>query len=161
MTRHMPGIVPDRATTSHDGLRRRLFCYGTLQLPTVLEAVIGRRLQGVRAALAGYGAFRIHRAEYPGLLRLPGQTAWGMLYDGLSLPELDVLDRFEGALYERRAYPVQRIDGRRVQAWVYMVAAGRHGQLTAAPWHLQRFRRSVYRRFMKRFVTDRRFLYDP
>ena len=28
---------------------QRLFCYGTLQLPAVLKAVIGRPLQGVRA----------------------------------------------------------------------------------------------------------------
>ena len=111
--------------------------------------------------LAGYGAFQVRRAEYPGLLRFPGQTAWGVLYDDLSLAELGILDRFEGGQYERRAHAVQRIDGRRVQAWVYMVAIGHYGQLTAVPWQLERFRRSAYQRFMKRFVQNRRFLYEP
>ena len=162
MLKKMPRNNTDNQTPApQTSLRQPLFCYGTLQLPAVLEAVIGRRLQGVRAALAGYGVFRIRRAEYPGLLRLPGQIAWGLLYDDLSPAELGILDRFEGVQYERRAQAVQRIDGRRVQAWVYMVAAGRRRQLTAVPWRLQRFRRSAYRRFMKRFVTDRRFLYEP
>jgi gamma-glutamylcyclotransferase (GGCT)/AIG2-like uncharacterized protein YtfP len=150
-----------RTTASHDDLRQRLFCYGTLQLPAVMEAVIGRRLRGGRAVLAGYGAFQVRCAEYPGLLRLPGQTAWGVLYDDLSLVELGALDRFEGAQYERRAHAVQRIDGRRVQAWVYMIAAGHYGQLTTVPWYLGRFRRSAYQRFMKRFVENRGFLYEP
>ena len=161
MPANMTNTNTDNQTiAAQAGLRQRLFCYGTLQLPAVLEAVIGRRLQGVRAALAGYGAFRIRRAEYPGLLRRPGQTAWGLLYDDLSPAELGILDRFEGDQYERQTQSVQRVDGRRVQAWVYMVAAGQRGQLTAIPWQLEHFRRSVYPRFMKRFVRDRRFLYE-
>ena len=148
MPNRMPRTNTDNQTPmAETGLRQRLFCYGTLQLPAVLDAVIGRRLQGVRSALAGYGTFRIRRAEYPGLLRRPGQTAWGLLYDDLSPLELGILDRFEGNQYERRAQAVQRVDGRRVQAWVYMVAARRHGQLTAVPWQLEHFRRSVYPRF--------------
>lgn len=148
-----------RPAASQAAWRRRLFCYGTLQLPTVLEAVIGRRLRGMRAALTGYGAFEVRRAEYPGLLRLPGQTTWGLLYENLSRPELNVLDRFEGDLYQRRHLVVRRVDGRRVQAWVYMPAAGRQRELTAIPWHLDRFRRSAYPRFMQRFVRDRRSSY--
>jgi gamma-glutamylcyclotransferase (GGCT)/AIG2-like uncharacterized protein YtfP len=149
----------DRTTLPRDGLPRRLFCYGTLQLPTVLEAVIGRRLRGERAMLSGYGAFQVHRAEYPGLLRLPGHTTHGVLYHDLTPLELDVLDRFEGALYQRRQQPVRLANGRRVKAWVYRVAAGRRQQLTTVPWHLERFRRSTYPRFMQRFVKDRRDLY--
>jgi len=160
----MPATIPlpmlgSRTTAPRAGGNQRLFCYGTLQLPTVLEAVIERRLRGMRAALTGYGAFWVRRAEYPGLRRLPGRTAWGLLYQELSWPELDVLDRFEGHLYQRRHLVVRRVDGRRIQAWVYMPAAGRHRQLTAIPWNLNRFRRSAYPRFMQRFVRDRRSFY--
>jgi gamma-glutamylcyclotransferase (GGCT)/AIG2-like uncharacterized protein YtfP len=160
----MPNLQPcaisdHRTHTPQTGLRQRLFCYGTLQLTAVLESVIGRRLRGLRAALTEYGAFQVRNAEYPGLLHLPGQITWGLLYENLSPPELDVLDRFEGHLYRRRHQIIRRIDGRRVQAWVYMLATGRHRQLTAVPWQLERFRRSSYGRFMQRFVRDRRFLY--
>ena len=55
-----PCALPARRTTApHDDLGQRLFCYGTLQLPAVMEAVIERRLRGVRAVLAGYGAFQM------------------------------------------------------------------------------------------------------
>jgi gamma-glutamylcyclotransferase (GGCT)/AIG2-like uncharacterized protein YtfP len=151
----------DRTPLPHDGLPHRLFCYGTLQLPTVLEAVIGRRLRGKRALLSGYGAFLVHRAEYPGLLRLAGHITQGVLYHDLTPLELDVLDRFEGALYQRRLQPVRLANGRRVQAWVYLFAARRRQQLTSVPWQLERFRRSTYPRFMQRFVKDRRDLYGP
>ena len=160
----MPDTMPctrpaPRAAVPQDAQYQRLFCYGTLQLPTVLEAVIGRRLRGMRSALTGYAAFQVHRAEYPGLLRFPGQSTWGLLYEDLTWPELGVLDRFEGNQYQRRRLAVRRVDGRRVQAWVYMLAAGRHRQLASVPWHLGRFRRSAYRRFMQRFVRDRRSFY--
>ena len=138
-----------------------LFCFGTLQIPTVLEAVIGRRLQGARAFLHGYIALQVCGAEYPGLHRAPGQKTPGRLYRDVTPQELDVLDRFEGPLYRRRYQFVSKNNGQRTQAWTYMMAAGRQNQLTKTPWHLDRFMRTEYPRFMRRFVRNRRFLYEP
>lgn len=149
-------------TPPNDGQTlQRLFCYGTLQLPAVVQAVIGRPLQGLRAALPGYGAFHVLRAEYPGLQRSRGLTTRGVLYRDVTPAELAVLDLFEGALYRRRRQIVRTENGQRVQAWTYMVAAGHHRQLTAVPWRLERFMRSQYPRFMRRFVVDRRAHYAP
>ena len=142
-----------------DKTHQRLFCYGTLQVPAVMEAVIGRRLWGVRAALPGYGAYQVRRAEYPGLRESRDRTTRGMLYHDLTSAELALLDLFEGAIYQRRHQIVRTRSGRRVQAWTYMMAAGQGRQLTAVPWRLERFMRSQYQRFMKRFVVDRRALY--
>jgi len=138
----------------------RLFCYGTLQIPAVLEAVIGRPLTGVRAYLPGYAPFQVRQAEYPGLVRSPGNATPGRLYRDATAAEIAVLDRFEGRLYRRRGQVVVMANGLRIQAWVYMVAAGRHKQVTATPWRLERFLRTEYPRFMKRFVEDRRAEYD-
>ena len=148
----MPDASPKR-------LQQRLFCYGTLQIPVVLEAVIGRGLQGVDAWLPGYAAFQVRQAEYPGLVRSPGDCAGGRLYLDVTAKELAVLDRFEGRLYRRRHQIVVMNNGMRVQAWAYMVAAGREKQLTATPWSLERFMHTAFHRFMRRFVADRRDQY--
>jgi len=145
--------------TGNPGFDHRLFCYGTLQIPAVLEAVIGHRLRGLRAVLPGYAACQVRRAEYPGLLRSPGNKTIGRLYNNVTPIELKVLDRFEGRLYRRRHQIVFKENGRRIQAWVYMVAPGREKQVTTKPWYLDRFLRTEYHRFMRRFVLDRRLLY--
>jgi len=138
-----------------------LFCYGTLQIPAVLEAVIGRPLHGVRAYLPGYAPFQVRQAEYPGLVRSPGHVTPGRLYRDTTAAEIAILDRFEGRLYRRRDQVVVMENGLRTQAWVYMVAAGRDKQVTATPWRLEHFLRTVYPRFMKRFVEDRREQFEP
>lgn len=140
---------------------RRLFCYGTLQIPAVLEAVIGRPLHGVRAYLPEYAPFQVRQAEYPGLVRSPGKVTPGSLYRDVTTAEIEILDRFEGRLYRRRNQVVVMENGLRIQAWVYMVAAGRDKQVTATPWRLERFLRTEYPRFMKRFVEDRREQFEP
>jgi gamma-glutamylcyclotransferase (GGCT)/AIG2-like uncharacterized protein YtfP len=145
--------------TGHPESYHRLFCYGTLQIPEVLEAVIGHPLRGIRAVLPGYAAYQVRRAEYPGLVRSPGNKTSGRLYRDVSLMELNVLDRFEGRLYRRQPHIILKNSGQRIQAWVYMVAPGRQKQVTAKPWHLDRFLRTGYQRFMRRFVMDRRVLY--
>lgn len=138
---------------------QRLFCYGTLQIPAVLEAVIGRPLAGLDARLPGFSAFMIRGEVYPGIVRTAGGMTAGRLYPSCSPLELAVLDRFEGRLYRRLALPVTTADGRRVRAWVYGIACGREKMLTATPWRLEVFTRARYARFMQRFVRDRRTLY--
>lgn len=151
--------VTGTGPTGHPESHHRLFCYGTLQIPEVLEAVIGNPLRGIRAVLPGYAAYQVRRAEYPGLVRSPGNMTSGRLYHQVTPMELNVLDRFEGRLYQRQSHVVVKDSGQRIQAWVYMVIPGRQKQVTTKPWHLDRFLRTEYHRFMRRFVRDRRVLY--
>lgn len=154
-----PHTAATKGATDHPEPFHRLFCYGTLQIPAVLEAVIGHRLQGMRTVLPGYAACQIRRAEYPGLVRSPGDKTSGRLYSHVTRLELDVLDRFEGRLYRRQHKIVIKASGQRTQAWVYMVAPGKNKQVTKRPWHLDRFMRTDYHRFMRRFVMGRRIFY--
>lgn len=151
-------IDPARPTTANHQ-PQRLFCYGTLQIPAVLEAVLGHALRGGPAGLPGYAAFRVRGETYPGLAPRRESTTPGRLYVDVAPSDLAVLDRFEGYFYRRTARVVHLPSGRRVRAWVYMVAAGRENMLVPSPWHLETFLRTGYQRFMQRFVRDRRALY--
>lgn len=142
-------------------MRHDLFCYGTLQIPAVIHAVVGRHFKGRRATLPDYTAFRVRRAEYPGLWRDPGQTTSGQVYYDLTPGELSILDRFEGRLYTRRRLRVRTCDGRRRAVWVYVVKPSRRRRLTPMRWDRHDFMRRRYRRFMRRFVQDRRPVFDP
>ncbi len=142
-------------------MRHDLFCYGTLQIPAVIHAVVGRRFKGRPAELAGYGAFQVRRAEYPGLRPDPKLLTRGQVYFDLDHSELQILDRFEGALYQRRRLMVRTGDGRRRGVWVYVVKPARRRCLTPVLWDRRDFLRRRYRRFMRRFVQDRRSVFDP
>lgn len=137
----------------------RLFCYGTLQLPAVLEAVIGRTLEGRAAWLPGYRPCRVRGAGYPGLRPAGGAVTPGRLYEGLTPREIAVLDRFEGALYTRQAVTVRSDEGRWQSAWCYLVAAQGLAALTDEPWRLEDFRRTGLAAFMAQFVEARRPVY--
>ena len=150
------GIPRNRAPRGQN-----LFCYGTLQIPVVIEAVIGRRFQGRKAELDGFTAFEVRRAEYPGIRPTPHRTTRGKIYFGLTPGELVILDRFEGLLYQRRRLVVRTRDGRRRGVWTYVVKPGRYQRLTATLWRQRDFRRRRFRRFMQRFVVDRRNVFAP
>lgn len=78
-----------------------LFAYGTLMWPEVLEAVIGRRPEGVKAVLGGYLRLRISGACYPAIVPSEGGRVEGVVYRSLNAAEYERLDRFEGEEYER------------------------------------------------------------
>lgn len=139
----------------------RLFCYGTLQLPAVLQAVIGRTLDGRTAWLPGYSACRVRGAGYPGLRPAGGSVTPGRLYEGLTPRELAVLDRFEGALYSRRPVTVRSDRGRWQSAWCYLVAAQGLAALTDESWRLEDFSRQGLAAFMAQFVEARRPVFHP
>ncbi len=141
--------------------RNDLFCYGTLQIPEVIQAVIGRHPRGRPAEIRGYGAFQVRHAEYPGLRPARGRLTVGRVYFGLTASELVILDRFEGSLYRRCRLAIRACDGRRRDAWVYVVKPARQRCLTPRPWSRRDFKRRCYRRFMQRFVDARRPVFAP
>lgn len=142
-------------------MQTHLFCYGTLQIPAVMEAVVGHRPQALEAWLPGYAAYRVRGAEYPGVIKAPGQTTPGKLYRALSADDLQTLDRFEGPLYDRRRARVRLPNGRRCQAWVYTVSVSKTACLSRQSWQVDAFRRTLQKRFMRRFVWARRTVFQP
>ena len=115
-----------------------LFAYGTLVLPDVLEALLGRALPAQPAQLAGYARYRVRGEVFPALAAEAGADTSGVLYTGVDQREWALLDRFEGELYVRRAVRVETPAGAR-DAWTYLVAAGREPLLTREPWDPRSF----------------------
>ena len=106
-----------------------LFAYGTLMWPEVLEAVIGRRLEGEKVTLRGFRRLRIKGEHYPAIIAASGNSVSGVLYDGLTPEDFEHLDRFEGEEYQRKR---QQIDNTSVQ--VYVLAENWIHILEETPW---------------------------
>lgn len=118
----------------------RLFVYGTLMVPAVIEAVIGRRPEGAAAVLPGFARYRVLGEEFPGLVPQEGAVTDGIVYDGLDRHELALADHYEGAWYERVEAKIGRA-GVRMDAYVYVVRPEYRDILSAEPWDLERYRR--------------------
>jgi len=133
-----------------------LFCYGTLQVPAVIQTVTGRAHHVIPARLPGYARFSVKDADYPGIVPSKTGETDGVLYDDITAMELATLDRFEGELYTRKLTRVLLEDGSRAEAWTYVIAEGQESRLTGQLWSLDSFIESGLDRFMRSYVEDRR-----
>jgi gamma-glutamylcyclotransferase (GGCT)/AIG2-like uncharacterized protein YtfP len=118
----------------------RLFAYGTLMLPEVMEIVAGRRYALRAAELCGWGRRLLVGAVYPAVVPAPGETTAGVLFEGLDAATLGRLDRFEGEPYERRLLRVSLEHGAEREAFVYVLRPDRYALASNAPWDEAAFR---------------------
>ena len=128
----------------------RVFTYGTLQVREVMLAICGEEPADVSASLPGHARFRVRHAVYPGVLPTSGDDrVEGRLYTGVSALAVELLDRFEGDLYDRVSLPVALSGGSFVSAEVYVVRDALRHRLTDEPWDLARFAREHAPRYIE------------
>lgn len=117
----------------------RVFVYGSLLVPTVVRAVLGRTPTATPAVLHGYRRFSLRGQAFPALLRAPGHHTRGAVIQ-LVPADLRRLDRYEDDYYLRRLVTVSLDDGNPVRAQTYVLSA-RHRQLASGrAWSLAMFR---------------------
>ncbi len=112
-----------------------LFSYGTLMWPEVLEAVIGRRLEGVAASLSGYVRLRVRGEHYPAVVPSARDEVEGVLYQNLNTDDFRHLDRFEGREYDRTVVRIGDVD-----AQVYVLAGPWYHLAEQRPWYAEEMR---------------------
>jgi gamma-glutamylcyclotransferase (GGCT)/AIG2-like uncharacterized protein YtfP len=118
----------------------RLFTYGTLMLPEVMEIVAGRRFAARDATLVGYRRRLLRDRVYPGLVPAAGESVGGVLWEDLDPPALARIDRFEDAPYERVELRVAVAPGESCAAFVYLLRPEHAALATDAAWHEAEFR---------------------
>jgi gamma-glutamylcyclotransferase (GGCT)/AIG2-like uncharacterized protein YtfP len=116
-----------------------LFAYGTLMDERVMAAVAGGRPRRRGADLSGAERRAVRGERYPGLIRSSRGVVRGILYYDLDERAWARLDRFEGALYERRPVAVRLRGGAAVRAETYFVRRACHAALSGEPWAPDRF----------------------
>ncbi|MBI4692405.1 MAG: gamma-glutamylcyclotransferase [Gammaproteobacteria bacterium] len=137
------------ARPTHDAQGEMLFAYGTLVLPEIQDALLGYRLAGTPARLAGYRRFRVRDAVYPGIVPHPGGTLDGVLYRGVDAAAWAELDAFESDDYQRSFVHVD-CAGSLVATQVYVVAPHCLHTVTDEPWEIAAFAREHLAAYLTR-----------
>ena len=125
-----------------------IFTYGSLMIPSVMEAVTGSRFASRNAILHGYARFSLKGATYPGVIPQQGATTNGVLYLDVDPASVARLDAFEGAFYDRVGVEVETAEAGRLTAQVYVVATPHRHRLSSAAWRLDDFRREHLAAFL-------------
>ena len=102
--------------------------------PAVMQAVTGKALDSLEAEASGVERFAVREAVFPGAIATGEGSTRGRLYPGVDDRTLARLDRFEGALYERRTIEVLPAGGRTERAEAWIVLPSEVAQLASAPW---------------------------
>ncbi|CAH9062420.1 unnamed protein product [Cuscuta epithymum] len=101
-----------------------VFVYGSLQADDVVRVLLNRVPPSSPAALHHYQRFSIKGRVYPAILPAQRSKVDGRLLWGITLPELEILDKFEDVEYERRNVDVSLVDASSevFQAYTYVWA---------------------------------------
>lgn len=103
--------------------------------PEVWHRVVGRPVESRRATLVGHQALCVAGYDFPGLVPAePLSIVEGLVYEGLSVPELNALDEYESSMYDRVTLQVTTADQCQHEAYVYLVNESRRSQLTGEIW---------------------------
>ncbi len=116
-----------------------LFVYGSLQVPKVLEVVIGRPIEGKPASAPGFRRFVMKGYSFPGMIPEAEASTGGRLIEGLTEEDLERLDHFEGEPYLRQKIRVLLDGNAPSEAWAYVIPAEETGFITDLEWDLQKF----------------------
>ena len=124
-----------------DGAASRLFVYGTLMMPAVLQAVCGRAFTPRPATLDAYARYRLHAQVYPAIVPNNGAAVAGLLCEGIDGPLWQRLDDWEDEFYTRRSVTVCDDTGALLGAQTYVLADAYYHLLSSEPWSPAEFER--------------------
>lgn len=116
----------------------RLFVYGTLRHPPLIEGLVGAPVPARDAILAGHRAAPMRGRAYPGLVVDVASDAVGALVE-VDDAGLSVLDRFEGPEYTRTPVVVRVVDGADVDAETYLLTGPSRELAEDGTWSLDTF----------------------
>ena len=117
---------------------KKVFVYGTLLRGNRNHPhFLGQSQFLGKAVLSGYALYNL--GSYPGIIESPEDSVKGELYE-VDEPTLNSLNHLEGegSLYALRSSPVEREDGTKVEAGIYVylhaVSPANKVSLDEQPW---------------------------
>lgn len=125
-------------------------------LPDVWAKIVGRQAESVDAFIVHFACRRLRGAKYPGLRPQAGACTPGTLYRGVDDRDFERLDRYEGAVYQRRLLPVWLASRKREMAWCYTLRKPYLRRLTQESWSPEHFARTHLKAYLEVCETRRR-----
>jgi gamma-glutamylcyclotransferase (GGCT)/AIG2-like uncharacterized protein YtfP len=126
-----------------------IFVYGTLLNDEVLELILDRIPPKDLAQLQGFQRMKVIREVFPAIRPEDNGSVTGLLLKELSDTEIESLDAYEGAFYEKQSVIVTSIDGVSHQCQTYICKPGYYDLLSDEPWSNEEFRENYLERFIR------------
>jgi gamma-glutamylcyclotransferase (GGCT)/AIG2-like uncharacterized protein YtfP len=117
----------------------RLFVYGPLRFPEIVQFVAGRQFPKQAAVLPEYSCLCIKGKLVPGLRPSATAATEGVLYDNIDNAVLLRITAFQGPHYEQRKLRVRAANGDTPVAIVYITRKENLETLSDEPWDAQIF----------------------
>ncbi|CAI9259212.1 unnamed protein product [Lactuca saligna] len=134
--------------SANGGSNHNVFVYGSLLADDVVRVLLRRIPQNSPAILHGYHRFSIKGRVYPAILPVENKKVTGRVLLGITLPELEILDKFEDFEYEKRVVDVSLKDTPDVlQAYTYVWAKSNDTNLYGE-WDFEVWRESKMKDFV-------------
>jgi len=116
----------------------KLFSYGTMMCPEIIEKLAGKPLTGVPGRVKNHRALCVRGELYPGMVQGHGGEVEGLVYTFPSYlwPEFDA---FEGEGYLRKPVRVWYDNGKRELVQAYLFHPEYRNRLTRKPWDFDTF----------------------
>lgn len=124
---------------SQFSLAQDLFAYGSLMCEDIMAEVAGVRLPFTTATLRGYQRFFVQDEHYPGVIPCENGLVPGIVYHRITQECWSRLDRFEGAMYNRRPVTVRYENGVQSLVDCYVVRPEYAHRLTTTEWDYAAF----------------------
>jgi gamma-glutamylcyclotransferase (GGCT)/AIG2-like uncharacterized protein YtfP len=130
-----------------------LFTYGTLMVPEVWQAVVGREFATVRGEVQGFAVYRVRNSVYPVMVEAPPESCVaGLIYLDVDEAALAALDDFESELYDRVSVNALVASSETMPCHAYVLPARRAHFATNESWELSRFRLNDLAAYLKRLM---------
>ena len=116
-----------------------LFVYGTLMCEDIFEKVAGIVPVARKGTLSDFRRFSIKNERYPGVICQRDFQVEGLVYEDIPEHSWDLLDRFEGDMYHRWKVEIDLENGKKTEAFVYVVKPEYTHLMETFDWSFDRF----------------------
>ena len=134
---------------TYGSYNKRVFVYGPLRFPEVMELIAGRQYPGTKATLRVYACVRVNDQVYPGLVYKPSAQTEGFLYEDMDDAVVKRIEAFKGDMYKLSALEVDTFDGRKLGAAVHITKPEYRNSLLNELWNADAFRQNQLTEFLR------------
>jgi len=133
-----------------------LFVYGTLMLPQIRHALLGKVLKHEPGILSGYSAYTFyldnHESEYPILKPEKGRVLNGYVLDGITKNDYSILKHYEGEDYHLNEIDVE-LNGKTIRTNIFLNVDGKTFRY-CKKWSVENFVENHFQNYLDKIIPE-------
>ena len=128
-----------------------LFVYGSLMNQEVWFPLLQTKVVSIEARLSGYYRESLQGCTYPAIRIQADSSVDGLVLLDLSAFQIEVLDSFEGELYQRESVVVNSVSDDSLECETYSLKPSYYHLMSGKAWDNNTFRKQHMYEFINEF----------